>query len=436
MKKKLITTGKKFFGIGVLVILHSMTWAQSPIKLNYRNFLVPPDVIYSYQNANGGVAVPSSGTNQVWDYSGLMNSPGTVSDPFIPESNPAFSTCRRQQISSENLGAGFFPVIYNHQKDNTSLFSVIGLSAGRAAYSLKNITGNSNDSLIMLAQNIFYGGNNLTIPYPLTYSSNWLCNYNYEISAQISLAAQGLNHASLKYKTHVDFTHAVTGWGTMRIPTVYGPSDYIPCLLLKIIRTRVDSFFVNSSPANAAVLSVLNFSQGQTAYQYLYRFKRTGIEQDLATFYFTNSSFSTVDRVIYDRTHYDLYCISNNICHAKLCVDGINQCFAYNNNDANNALLNLHGSLGICEDLRIADNEAEENDGITISPNPSNNQFSIKLKTAAETIHVYDLSGRVVEQFENVIGDLSFGNQLVHGIYFAEIITGTDKKVMRIIKSE
>src|SRR5207244_3010806 len=146
------------------------------------------------------------------------------------------------EIFSDNFGAGFFATTYIHQKDNSALFSTFGASTNRVAYSLNSITGNTNDSLILLSQNIFYGGNKLTVPYPMQYLSVWLYNYNYDINLQISLASEGLNHAPLKYSTRIDFTRDVTGWGNMRIPTVAGPSDYIPCLLLKTFRTRVDSF--------------------------------------------------------------------------------------------------------------------------------------------------------------------------------------------------
>ena len=440
MKTKSITNSKQKYRSSALFFLVLLsTIANAQIKLDYRNYLVPPSIIYSYQSANGGVAVPLSGTNKTWDYSTLVNTPSTLSVSFTPETNPAFSTCRRQQLLNNYYGAGFYATSYLHQKDNNTLFSLLGHSCNRSAYSLKNITGNINDSLIVLQQNVFYGGTNLTIPYPMQYLSSWLNNYNYVINLQISLASQGLNHAPVQFSTSIVNNRDVIGWGSMRIPTPIGTSSYIPCLLLKSSKTQVDSFFVNGAPANSVVLSVLGFTQGQTTSQYLYHFKRVGIEQDLATFYFTNSAFNTVDKVIYDRKYSDLYC-SNNICHAKMCLNGITTaCINYSNNAANNALLLSGAHLGVCDDNRLAD-EYKTNNGMAILyPNPSSNQFTLLLNDNGETnstVSVYDFSGRTIKQFEEINGIIEFGNDFAPGIYFATIQTGLQKQIIKMVKSE
>ncbi len=424
--------------LSIAALILSCTVVRGQIVLNYRNHLVPPDIIYTYQGANGGVTVPTTGANQIWDYSSLVNAGLSISQPYIPETNPAFNGNRRQQIFNEHFGAGFFANTYLHQKDNGSRLSTTGASVNRSAYSLFSITGNINDSIILLSQNIFYNGNKLTIPYPVHYLTGWLCNYNYVVNLQISLAAEGLNHAPLKYTTKVDIIHNVTGWGDMRIPTVAGPGDFTPCLLLKSFSTRVDSFFVNNAPASNAVLNVLGFNQAQTTYQFLYHFKRVGLDQDLATFYFTDSSYSTIDKVIYDRTHYDLYC-SNDICHAKMCLNGNTVCLPYSNNAANTAMLLNHAHLGECEPNRIANQNYVNENHAQLYPNPSGNQFTLLLNDDGETpatVTVYDYCGRKVKQLEEINGIIVFGNDLLPGVYFTCVETGAQKQIFKMIKTE
>lgn len=423
--------------ISLLIICGS---ANAQIKLSYKNYMVPPNIIYSYQGANGGVAVPASGAAQTWDYSALVKTPVTISETYISESNPFFSTARRQRILNSYFGGGFYANVFEHSNSNNAAYTVIGLTSNRSAFSLGSITGNANDSLILLAQNINYNGNKLALPFSCMYLSNWLHTYNYEINLQISLASQGLNHAPLKFTTSVVTNCDVTGWGDMRVPTNNGPGNYTPCLLLKTTRTQVDSFMVNGTPAGAAVLNVLGFTQGQITNQYQYHFKRAGLEQDLITFYFTNSSFNMVDRVIFDRTHYDLYCNNDN-CHAKMCLNGINTvCLPYSNNAANNAMLVNGARLGECEATRMIDNFiTNEGVGAMLYPNPSNNLFTLLLNDNGESaanVSVYDCSGRKIKNFEAVNGIVEFGNDLQPGIYFTRIESGLQKQMIKLIKSE
>src|SRR5438132_1660959 len=42
--------------------------AQSPITLNYKNFLVPPAVNVTYHYTEGDIPVPAEGENQIYNY--------------------------------------------------------------------------------------------------------------------------------------------------------------------------------------------------------------------------------------------------------------------------------------------------------------------------------------------------------------------------------
>ncbi len=423
------------FSILVFILISSLGKAQ--IKLNYKNYLVPASVIYSYKGALGGVNVPSAGTNQVWDYSAIVNTPTSVSEPYIPETNPVFSAARRQRIINVNYGGGLSAIAYEHSSANNASFKVIGLTTKRVAYTLSSSTGNSNDSIILLAQNVNYGGNQLAFPYPCTYLTNWQNNTDYSINLEISLASQGLNHAPLKFSKRISSSCIVEGWGTMRIPTASGPSDYIPSLMMKTITTQVDSFFVNGVPASNAVLSLLGFTQGQITNKFLYQFKRVGIEQDLITFYMTNSNFNAVDKILYDRKHTDLYCLNN--CQAKMCVSGVNTvCLTYSTNAANNAMLLNNARLGECEATRIENDQSASATKAIVYPNPSTNQFSLLLNDDGEIgsiVSVYDFSGRLIHKMEDVNGLIEFGMDFTPGIYSVLIQTGEVRQQIKVIKS-
>ena len=317
--------------------------AHSQITLNYSNFLVQPSATYSFQGAvTKGVAVPSAGADQTWDYRNLMNNSFYSIREFIPETNAAFPNSRRQIVASDyRFFAGFSTTIYQHESSSNSALKFIGATTNRTAYSLAFKTGVSTDSLILLSQNIFYGGSKIAIPYPCTYQSTWVLGEYIVYNMQISLASEKLDHASFTFVSSTLNNRSIIGWGRMRVPVA---TNYIPCLMMKIQRTETDSFYVNGLPADTAVLNVLDVMQGQVSHIYQYSFRRKGIEQDLMIFTM-DSSYNKIQKIIYDDKHDNIECGKNAV---TMCLNGQNVCKAYKNNEANHAMLNHGASIGNC----------------------------------------------------------------------------------------
>lgn len=98
-------------------------------------------------------------------------------------------------------------------------------------------------------------------------------------------------------------------------------------------------------------------------------------------------------------------------------------------------------SLGECVGSRNAPStiEGEVKDfSIQVLPNPSKNYFTVNIKTSDASpisVRVIDVLGRVVEEKTNVTGgSLIFGNKLSAGVYTAEIMQGTNRKVIKLVK--
>jgi len=331
-----------FITIIILLCVASLN-VHSQITLNYSNFLVPPSATSSFQGAvTKGVAVPPAGANQTWDYKNLMNNSFYSIREFIPEINAAFPNSRRQIVASDyRFFAGFSTTIYQHESNSNSALKFIGATTNRTAYSLAFKTGVSTDSLILLSQNIFYGGSKIAIPYPCTYQSTWVLGEYIVYNMQISLASEKLDHASLTFVSSTLNNRSIIGWGRMRVPVA---TNYIPCLMMKIQRTETDSFYVNGLPADTAVLNVLDVMQGQVSHIYQYSFRRKGIEQDLMIFTM-DSSYNKIQKIIYDDKHDNIECGKNAV---TMCLNGQNVCKAYKNNEANHAMLNHGASIGNC----------------------------------------------------------------------------------------
>ncbi len=78
---------------------------------------------------------------------------------------------------------------------------------------------------------------------------------------------------------------------------------------------------------------------------------------------------------------------------------------------------------------------------VVIYPNPSATMFTVKFNSSDDEIFsltVRDIIGKVVETYINIDTQQSFdfGAQLNNGIYITEILTGSERKIFRIVKSE
>jgi hypothetical protein len=72
-------------------------------------------------------------------------------------------------------------------------------------------------------------------------------------------------------------------------------------------------------------------------------------------------------------------------------------------------------------------------------PNPSRNDFKIELQGKPGipvTIRLLDMSGRLLNTFTNLPSTYTFrlGSNLKRGSYFAEVIQGEDRKIIKLVK--
>jgi hypothetical protein len=75
---------------------------------------------------------------------------------------------------------------------------------------------------------------------------------------------------------------------------------------------------------------------------------------------------------------------------------------------------------------------------VQVFPNPSNSYFNLVIKgdpASPVTVRVLDISGRVVEKYEKIASTtaLKLGYQLRSGSYFAEVMQGSERKVVKIM---
>ena len=92
-------------------------------------------------------------------------------------------------------------------------------------------------------------------------------------------------------------------------------------------------------------------------------------------------------------------------------------------------------------ELMVGKPTEEATTGLTVkaSPNPSSNYFTLNIQSSrSETVmlRITDVSGRVVTVQSGIAPNsvIRTGNELKAGMYFAELIQGKDKQVIKLIK--
>jgi Bacterial Ig domain/PA14 domain/Secretion system C-terminal sorting domain/Galactose oxidase, central domain len=76
---------------------------------------------------------------------------------------------------------------------------------------------------------------------------------------------------------------------------------------------------------------------------------------------------------------------------------------------------------------------------VTAMPNPSVSYFTINTKSISDkpiSVTIMDVTGRIVERKQNIAanGTLQVGNKLGAGVYFVEVIQGTQKQRLKLVK--
>ncbi len=75
-------------------------------------------------------------------------------------------------------------------------------------------------------------------------------------------------------------------------------------------------------------------------------------------------------------------------------------------------------------------------EGITLSPNPTNNQFKLMLPTADKpaTVRIMDVNGKTLYTTKTASQPITFGENFAPGIYMVEVRQGNELKLLKAVK--
>jgi hypothetical protein len=203
--------------------------------------------------AVSGVALPSTGANQLWDYAAL---------PVVD--SISFSYDESDKVTPFDLTTGMFMSqvdLGNYTvNDIQTYFNEADSGVFITGYHVKQQTINisGTDEIVIPEQDILSTGSNCIIPFDLTDATNNTYTSTEKMSYTLTYAPI-FNNAPGEFKRDYNVNHEVIGWGKVILPKY---NDTVEGLLLKSTIKTTDSIFLNGAPAPAPMLAGLNMTQG------------------------------------------------------------------------------------------------------------------------------------------------------------------------------
>jgi hypothetical protein len=257
-----------FLALFVCSYLNS-TWAQ--IVLQQPDFGLSTTTVDASQmkkTKKTGVALPTSGNNQIWDYSNLIDSSTLVysfRSVTIPVTTPRpvpFATATTQSFNSALIQSRSGSSVYSYYRaDATGFYSL-----GDSCFYNREVLRNGFDSIIYLNQIREYKPPLQSYKFPMTANTVWKNNARLVTNMQVKISSLGLDNAPVQYVLVTSSTDSVVGWGTLKMrSSTPGVILSFNALLVSNKRVETDSFYSNATPSSTELLNKLEFIQGYSS---------------------------------------------------------------------------------------------------------------------------------------------------------------------------
>lgn len=224
-----------------------------------------------------GMAIPTEGANQTWDYSALATGTVSVTEQVDATSSTAFAGALNYYSDDLTFQGMVIPSLNYRGIDATGWYN-IGRTNTDITYPLASITGSAVDSLRFIGGDYLYQGRINWLEFPVTYPNQWTGTFKEDVPFELTVGAFGLNKTPGSRLNTTTQIREVVGFGTLVVPkddaTTTAPMDV---LLIKVVATRADSFFLAGLPAPGALTSAFQVTQGQSSTNTYYLFYKPGL---------------------------------------------------------------------------------------------------------------------------------------------------------------
>lgn len=344
-----------------------------------------------YQSADSST-IPFISTipGSFWDFSNAQKFGGKRGILYQQESNhPVFTTATESSEEWVLFGPLPFRQKKYYRKD-ASGYKALGFSYERQASGLGFITGMDDDSVTFISQNYVFSQPYTEVMFPLTHNTQWTSIAKGRTDFTLDITFLGFNNTPCNLVNYFISSHEAIGYGTSRVPAKGQPGKVFDAVLVKSEVIRIDSFYIDGSPANPFLLAGLNVNQGDTLRTYQYRvFRDSAGMQLLAVIDFEDANYTTVRSAEYS-AEFDV--------------------------------------------LSVLDIAVKE--GVLVYPNPVvDNVFTVKVEENAVLL-VTDAMGRKADCLVNEHNGLytvSMQGDVASGIYYLQVHTDTKTVAIKLL---
>lgn len=257
-----------------LLILFSVP-CMAQFTVTQSNFPRPTSFIDTVLSSNqAGIAMPTEGADQVWDYSALTTTGSTQRVHSDATSDPVFTDALNSYQTNLSF-QGFNIPITRYEAIDGNGWHVDGQSISEISYPLTLVTANPNDTLGFTERNDLYTGRINTVRFPCSYQVQWAGTHEERIDFWLTIASASLNQAPGYRKRLLNDSRDVVGYGKLLIPDFGGGvTDTMDVLQIKVFQETIDSFFLMGNQAPDSLLTDFGLTQGSIARDTFYVFYR------------------------------------------------------------------------------------------------------------------------------------------------------------------
>ncbi len=255
---------KMLYTLSSLIGLSAFAVAQS---INFQNYRLPNAQSDRYIVATPGTfSVASTGSNQVWDYSGV----GALRNDSVPYFSAVDSTNGYPDVHTfvyrplvSPTGAPINSYLF-YNIDASGFYNAADFTEPFSE-SLAAATGGANDALVIPGQRNTFNNGVYALKFPVTNQSSWTGSQNRFLNFNLTIAAYGLSGVPGYFKATESETRTVVGDGNLIIKDENGNAmPPIPVFMINVISTTVDSIYLGGAPAPAALMNAFGLTQGVT----------------------------------------------------------------------------------------------------------------------------------------------------------------------------
>ncbi|MCB0663928.1 MAG: T9SS type A sorting domain-containing protein, partial [Saprospiraceae bacterium] len=191
---------------------------------------------------------------------------------YIEANNPNLPDALNYRESSRSFQFVIIPTEFYEAVDENGYRSY-GYSSVTVTYPIQALTGGPNDSLSFPGKDAIDNGRLDYLQFPCQYGSAWTQSSTDDIDFVLTVQGFGLDHVPGFQRIIKTQTREVVGEGTLTMAYADGtPTKPINALLLKVVSSTVDSFYLAGSVAPPALAAAFGLSQGNTTRDSFYIF--------------------------------------------------------------------------------------------------------------------------------------------------------------------